>query len=796
VYFNSKDEDESLERIERSERTKLTEFFELNKHAEINGDKKARTLLYREIPEYYTWDYKKRRWNKRKRDIDEDEDNVPEAIGRLYSIHPTQIQLYALRLLLNHVRGPTSYLDIRTVNGVEQDSFQAAAIALDLVKDDKMWRECMKEANDSQTNIHLLRRLFATILLKCEVSNHGALYEECRDMLSADYMHKYKDLFETHPLLAKHDNDNMDDDGVTVGSMEQMEEDCEDDDDDDEEWTLPKFAFNSSLCDLERMLAEEDKSLNDFDLPMPNVEKEQFLQNCLMDNYIAEEEQEELLSEKAKAFFDANYPKLNDDQKHVFDYIKDLILRGNGDGTLVFLDAPGGTGKTFTLNVLVSWIVMEGREVATSATSGIAATLLYLGRTAHNRFKLPFHPQKDSFCNIKKQSDLAKFLSRIDLGIIDEGPMLNKLCYEALDRSMKDLVPEEDKEKKFGGKNILVSGDFRQLLPVIEKANRAKIVGHTLKHSAVLWDEHVVTLSLRENMRVKNEMTKHPNDEELHRQLLDYEQWLLKLGEGRLPNEGKIRNSNIIEVPSEMCLESKEEVVDAVFDDFEEHIGDSEYLKSRVLLAATNEVVNQVNDDIVERIPGDTHTLTSIDTVADVDSSTMFPTEFLNSLSLSGMPEHEIKLKVNTVVILLRNMDIKGGHCNGTRYLVKHIGKYRLVLDKLDAKEDDKSKQLILPRIPLRYGGQSFPFELCRLQFPIKIAFALTINKAQGQSAGKCGILLPKDVWTHGQIYVAFSRSGNPNNVFVWAEQSQFTKEYDLPPGKKYVKNVVYREVI
>ena len=64
---------------------------------------------------------------------------------------------------------------------------------------------------------------------------------------------------------------------------------------------------------------------------------------------------------------------------------------------LVFLDAPGGTGKTFTLNVLVSWIVMNEMDVATSATSGIAATLLYLGRTAHNRFKLPFHPTRNWF---------------------------------------------------------------------------------------------------------------------------------------------------------------------------------------------------------------------------------------------------------------------------------------------------------------------------------------------------------------------------------------------------------------
>ena len=65
-------------------------------------------------------------------------DGIPESIGRLYSVHPAQVQLYALRLLLNHVRGPTSFEDIRTVDGVLHDSFQDAAVALELVKDDTM----------------------------------------------------------------------------------------------------------------------------------------------------------------------------------------------------------------------------------------------------------------------------------------------------------------------------------------------------------------------------------------------------------------------------------------------------------------------------------------------------------------------------------------------------------------------------------------------------------------------------------------------------------------------------------
>ena len=772
VYFDADEKDQSMERIERSERTKLTSYFDLNAR-----DEYARNLLYREIPEHYTWDQNSRKWKRRKRNPSGNE--MLDMIGRIYSIHPAQIQLYALRLLLNHVRGATSYTDIRTVDGVVHESFQAAAIALNLVKNDFIWIECMKEANDTHTNINSLRKLFVSILVNCEVSDHRALYENFKTDLCSDFTYKYKREFPRHPLLS----------GLSSDDGEQHAND-NNNTSSKKSWPLQQYAINSALILLQRLLKDQNKTMDEYGLPSPDIDKEHFVQNCLADQYTYDED--DLLPEQAKAFFEANYPKLNSDQKCVFERIKHLVENRSSDGKLIFLDAPGGTGKTFTLNVLISWMRMEGHEVATSATSGIAATLLYNGRTAHNRFKLPFHPHKESFCSVKKQSDDAKFLRSMGLAIIDEGPMLNKLCYEALHRTLVDLAPESDKKKKFGGKLILVSGDFRQLLPVIEKANRSKIVGHTLKHSSVLWDEDVITLQLRENMRVKNEIAQCPHN---HDKLKAYEEWLLSLGEGRLRSHATIDNSNIIEIPTEMCVDTKEECVDSVFDDFERNIGNAEYFQSRIILAATNEIVNQVNDSMVERIPGDLHEFASIDTVGDIDSTTMFPTEFLNSLSLSGLPEHMLKLKKDTVVILLRNMDIKAGHCNGTRYLVKHIGKYRLVLHKLDCKEEDKNKVLILPRIPMRYGGQSFPFELTRLQFPLKIAFALTINRAQGQSAKKCGVLLPKNVWTHGQIYVAFSRCGNPECIFVWAEQSQF-EEYKLDKTKKYVKNVVYREVI
>jgi len=86
----------------------------------------------------------------------------------------------------------------------------------------------------------------------------------------------------------------------------------------------------------------------------------------------------------------------------------------------------------------------------------------------------------------------------------------------------------------------------------------------------------------------------------------------------------------------------------------------------------------------------------------------MFPPEYLNKLNPSGLPQQKLRLKENMVVILLRNMDLPGGHCNGTRYLVTHIGTYRLLLESLNPKQGDTNTTLILPRIPMVHKNKHF----------------------------------------------------------------------------------------
>ena len=93
------------------------------------------------------------------------------------------------------------------------------------------------------------------------------------------------------------------------------------------------------------------------------------------------------------------------------------------------------------------------------------------------------------------------------------------------------------------------------------------------------------------------------------------------------------------------------------------------------------------------------------------------------------------------------------------------------------------------------HKSKHLPCTVSRLQFPIKIAYCLTINRAQGQSASKCGILLPKDVWTHGQIYVPFL-DAEIQTTYKYGRNNYNLKHIICPNKKTYVKNVVYNEVI
>lgn len=160
----------------------LMAFFRLN----VN-DPEAREFTYSEIPMHYWYDKTQRRWVRRIRNVDN------KKLARMYNVNPRNAEILCLRTLLFHVKGPTSYEALRTVNGVTHESFRLAAIALGLIEAEDQWRNCIKEAVDCETNIRKIRFLFATICIQCSPTNPNPaeLWAEFRTHLIRDFVRNH-----------------------------------------------------------------------------------------------------------------------------------------------------------------------------------------------------------------------------------------------------------------------------------------------------------------------------------------------------------------------------------------------------------------------------------------------------------------------------------------------------------------------------------------------------------------------------------------------------------------------------
>ncbi|CAB3226684.1 unnamed protein product [Arctia plantaginis] len=310
-----------------------------------------------------------------------------------------------------------------------------------------------------------------------------------------------------------------------------------------------------------------------------------------------------------------NVPLLNSQQKEVYDTLMKAIDDGNGG--LYFLDAPGGTGKTFLMSVVLATVRARSNIAVAVASSGIAATLLEGCRTAHSTLKLPLNLQtiEEPTCNITKNSAMAKVLSASKIIIWDECTM--------------DL---RNDSRCFGGAMILLSGDFRQTLPVIPRSTAADEINACLK-SSNLW-RYVKKLQLTTNMRVAllNDISAE-----------DFSEQLLTIGNGQVPVD---ESSGLISFPNNFCnfVSSKDELINNVFPDIISNYKNNEWLSERAILAAKNKDVDDLNYIIQNKIIGTMHSFKSIDCVTNEDEATNYPIEFLNSLDVPGLPPHNLRL--------------------------------------------------------------------------------------------------------------------------------------------------------
>ncbi|XP_065642149.1 ATP-dependent DNA helicase PIF1-like [Hydra vulgaris] len=339
------------------------------------------------------------------------------------------------------------------------------------------------------------------------------------------------------------------------------------------------------------------------------------------------------------------------------------------------MDGPAGSGKTFTYNYLIAETRSRGIKSATAAWTGIAVTLLTNGSTLHGLFKLPVPILDNSTCNVTPNSIHGHFLSQASLFLLDETSMIPKHALNAIDRLLKDVC---NNNFPFEGKVILFGGDFRQILPVVKREQPAEVVEACIKCS-LHW-QWVQKFKLTESMRV------HDGERE-------FSNWLLRLGSG------------------------------TIFGDAEQ----DGYAK-RVILTPTNVDSLSINEEVLQRLPGEVKTYLSADQVEtdNLNERNNFPVEFLNSLIPS---------------------DFKAGLCNGTRMKVCALQNNYIDAEVLTGVS--AGKRVFVPRIHLAPSDSNLPFVLKRRQFPVRLAYSMTINKSQGQTFDRVGVYLKKPCFTH-----------------------------------------------
>jgi len=698
----------------------LTAYFEKNRIAET-----ARGILYRDFPEFYTWQAHGKVWQNRVRR------DTLRQIGRIVSANPGEGERYYLRVLLNHVAGATSFECLRTVDGKILPTFREAAERRGLIEEDNRLNESLTEATGWMMP-YALRRLFATILVFCEPSDVFGLWEKHKEAMSEDYKRNNQSTF----------------------MVEQM-----------------------VLIDIQKLLQSMQKDIKMY--PLPGIDNTYDASRDIPREIF--EEASIVANEDDVAMLDT----LNEEQRAAYDEIMSSVDTKHGG--LFFVDGPGGTGKTYLYRALTATVRSQKKIVVATAISGVAASIMPGGRTAHSRFKIPLTIDNGAFCTFTKQSGTTKLLQASSLIIWDEASMTKRQAIKALDNSLRDVMDRP--ELPFGGKTIVFGGDFRQVLPVVRRGSRAQIVGASLRMS-YLWDS-MRHLKLMRNMRAKRDPW--------------FAEYLLRVDGGS--EETTVDDE--IHLPHDICIphtgkdSDLDTLIDCIFPDLNVNMSSKDYITSRAILSTRNDCVDMINMKMIGRFLGDEMVYHSFDCAVD-DPHNYYPEEFLNTLTPNGLPPHVLKLKIGCPVILLRNIDPANGLCNGTRVIIR--GFQKNTIDAEIVLGEHTGKRVFLPRIPLcPSDDEMFPFQFKRKQFPIRLSFAMTINKAQGQTIPNVGVYLSEPVFSHGQLYVALPRAIARSNIKILAmptAEKDVNKGKEKGKGKKkltkdiFTKNIVYKEVL
>ena len=346
------------------------------------------------------------------------------TIGRVHTVNPLAGETFYLRILLHddHCRGKTSFVDLKTLeNGKVCETYKEVCRELGLLRDDLEWQRVLEECTGTKL-CSQIREVFVVILMFCQPANPRALFDEFWMSWTDDFIQRGR------------------------GQLIPLDE---------------NQLRTMLLLDLETRLQSFEKGLAEFGLPQPTLEDLARVENVTSTDPVVIREEKDYCIPELKSNVEELVSIFTPEQLSIFKTVVDAVRENKS--LCAFIDARGGCGKTFLLNGILAAVRSlepRGCVALATATTGIAANLLDLGRTYHSRLKAPLTPNEESMLQISAQSSLAKLVRMAKLILIDESTMLDRFHLEALDRSLNDLMGSSD--KPFGGKIVLLAGDFHQ----------------------------------------------------------------------------------------------------------------------------------------------------------------------------------------------------------------------------------------------------------------------------------------------------------------------------------------------
>jgi hypothetical protein len=626
------------------------------------------------------------------------------AISRLYNCSPAHKERYALRLLLLHIPGPRSFQDLMMGHA----TFHLSAISQGLLEGDDPWVSCLSDASLTQSPSSI-RNLFGVIISNCNVSDCSRLWSLFKLEMIADFVHR----------------------GELESTAEQM-----------------------ALHYIHDLIRTSGAGIHFESLRLPIDMEFNFKIDSISNDPL---EDMRVASERITSF--------NDQQRLVFDTITGSLDMGSEESKIFFLDGPGGSGKTYVYNTIMYQLRGHNRGFISVAWTGIAASLLLEGTTAHTRFGIPLKPDETTVLKLGPKTESYKMVEKCVMLIWDEVTLVPAIVLDAVNLLFQTI---KQSTLPFGGVVVVLGGDFRQCLPVLPNGHRSAIIENSVLSSRV-WS-FTKPLSLSSNMRLSENNG-------------DFSKWLLDIGEGK--------SGESVQIPNYMRC-NKEQLIDRVFGDFFNGNQQECEVGNRAILCMTNDDALSLNNELLQMMPmPNFRTYTSFQDVLDqhgrssgVSASTYVSFEVLSKLTPSGFPPHELRLKVGAPIMLLRNLNVKQGLTNGTRLIVITLNDNCIVAKRI-SNSKTKSDIVIIPRIKFICSDPGLPFQFSRIQFPVRLAMCITTHKSQGQTFSHVGLYSKSEIFSHGQLYVALSRVRSPYNLHVCNLSDPET-----------IRNVVYQEVL